>query len=178
MKKLTKLFACLVIFASSLLLTSCLFDWEETYNTWYRYRGEDLEIPIVESANAESDAADIASDTLEDAEFYVMFDPDEGLTVAIESTTEQTISVGNGLLTTTADVVTGGYKTYTGKAFGTLRWKTLYASGVIEESDTPEVIAHPDKCIILASDDGEASKLNFHWKKILAQILINKLLGE
>ena len=181
MKKLTKLFAGLVIFASSLMLTSCLFDWEQTYETWYKYRGDSLSIPVVAKADAdaEADASGIASGMMEDAELFVWFSPDEGLKIAIQSTSEQEISIGNGLLTTTAEVVTGGYKTYANKTdFGTLRWKGLYATGLLEEADTPEVIAHPDKCIILASDDGEANKFDFHWKRILKQILLNQLLGE
>ena len=178
MKKLTKLFAGLIIFASTLMMTSCLFDWEQTYDTWYMYRGGELDVPIVQKADAESDASDLLTGNMEDAEFYVCFSPDDGLTVAVQSTTEQTITIGNGVLTTTTDIVTGGSHTYANGAFGTLRWKALYATGLIEESDTPEVIAHPDKCIILASDDGEANKFDFHWKKVLKQILINKLLGE
>lgn len=183
MKKLTKLFAGLVIFASSLMLTSCLFDWEQTYETWYKYRGDSLSIPVVAKADAdaEADASGIASGMMEDAEFYVWFSPDDGLKIAVQSTSEQEISIGNGLLTTTADIVTGGYKTYENKSdFSSLKWKALYASGLFEESSTPEVVAHPEKCIILAGDseDGNANKFDFHWKKVLKQILINQLLGE
>lgn len=181
MKKLTKIFAGLIIIASAFIFSSCLFDWEETYETWYQYCGNSLEIPVVAKADAESDGSGIVSGAMEDAELYVWFSPDEGLKVAIQSTTEQEISIGGGLLTTKTDIVTGGYKTYPNKTeFGTFRWKALYATGLIEESSTPEVVAHPEKCIILAGDseDGNANKFDFHWKKILKQILINQLLGE
>ena len=181
MKKLTKIFAGLIILASAFMFSSCLFDWEETYETWYQYSGSGLEIPVVAKADAESDATGISSGMMEDAEFYVWFSPDEGLKVAIQSTSAQEISIGGGLLTTTTEVVTGGYKTYANKSeFGTLRWKALYGTGLFEESSTPEVIAHPEKCIILAGDkeDGNANNFDFHWKKVLKQILINKLLGE
>ena len=181
MKKLTKLFACLVIFASSLMLTSCLFDWEATYDTWYRYIGGELDIPVVEKANADADSvASSATGDLKNAEFYVCFSPDKGLTVAVQSTKEQEISIAGGLLTTTANITTGGSKTYTGNQFGTIRWKLLYGTGLFVEDDTPKVIAKPEECIILAGDDetGGANKFDFHWKKVLRTILINQILGE
>lgn len=181
MKKISKILAGMIIVASAFMFSSCLFDWEETYETWYQYSGSSLDIPVVEKANSDSEASDIASGTMKDAEFYVWFSPDEGLKVAIQTTSEQKISIGGGLLTTTTDVVTGGYKTYANNSdFSSLKWKALYATGLFEEADTPEVVAHPEKCIILAGDseDGNANKFDFHWKKVLKQILINTLLGE
>lgn len=181
MKRICKIFVGLIVLTSTLMLTGCLFDWEETYETWYQYNGDSLEIPVVAKADADSEESGITSGMMEDAEFYVWFSPDDGLKIAVQSTSEQEISIGNGLLTTTADIVTGGCKTYENKSdFSSLKWKALYASGLFEESSTPEVVAHPEKCIILAGDseDGNANKFDFHWKRVLKQILINKLLGE
>ena len=182
MKKITKLFVGLVLFSSTLLLSGCMFDWTTTYDNWYKYKkAEGLDIPIVDVANAEaeSDATGIASGTMKNAEMYVCFNPDKGLTIAIQSTKEQQIDIAGGLLTTSVDVVTGGTKTYPKESFGKAKWMALYGTGLFEESKTPKVISNPSECIILASDEnGEANKFDFQWKKVLKQILINKLLGE
>ena len=182
MKKITKLFVGLVLFSSTLLLSGCMFDWTTTYDNWYKYKkAEGLDIPIVDAANAEAeaDATGIASGTMKNAEMYVCFNPDKGLTIAIQSTKEQQIDIASGLLTTSVDVVTGGTKTYPKESFGKAKWMALYGTGLFEESKTPKVISNPSECIILASDEnGEANKFDFQWKKVLKQILINKLLGE
>ena len=182
MKKITKLFIGLIILSSTLLLSGCMFDWTQTYDTWYKYNKVDgLDVPIVDAANAESeaDATGIASGVMSNAEFYVCFNPDKGLTIAIQSTKEQQIDIAGGLLTTSVDVVTGGTKTYAPAQFGKVKWVALYGTGLFVESSTPKVVSNPDQCIILASDEeGGANQFNFQWKKVLKQILINKLLGE
>ena len=182
MKKITKLFVGLILFSSTLLLSGCMFDWTATYDTWYKYKkAEGLDVPIVDVANSETEAdtAGIASGTMKNAEMYVCFNPDKGLTVAIQSTKDQQIDIAGGLLTTSVEVVTGGSKTYTKEQFGKGKWMALYGTGLFEESKTPKVISNPEQCIILASDEeGGANQFDFQWKKVLKQILINKLLGE
>lgn len=182
MKKITKLITGLMLLSGVFLLSGCMFDWTQTYDTWYKYnKVEGVSVPIVDAANAESDAdaTGIASGVMENAEFYVCFNPDKGLTVAVQSTKAEEISIGGGLLTTSVDVVTGGSKTYTPEQFGKVKWVALYGTGLFEESSTPKVISNPDQCIILASDEeGGANQFNFQWKKVLKQILINQLLGE
>lgn len=181
MKKITKLIAALAVFASVLMLCGCAFDWTQTYDTWYKYKkAEGLNIPIVDAANAEAeaDATGIASGVMENAEFYVKFNPNKGLTVVVQSTKAQEISIGGGLLTTSVDVVTGGKKTYSKDQFGKVKWVALYGTGLFEESSEPKVSSHPEQCIILADDEGDANNFNFQWKKVLKQILIQKLLGE
>ena len=184
MKKIAKLFAGLFIFAGILTLSGCAFDWTQTYNTWYKYnKASGLDIPIVDIAYADADAdatiPSASSKIMENAEFYVKFNPDKGLTIAIQSSKDQSITLAGGLLETTATVVTGGSKTYDKKDFGKVKWITLYGTGLFTESSTPKVISDPDSCIILASDDpnGE-NKFDFQWKKVLRTILIQKLLGE
>ena len=183
MKKNFKFLAGLIILASALMLCSCAFDWSQTYDTWYKYdNASGLNIPVVDKENseAEADAKGIASGMMKNAEFYVCFNPDDGLTIAIQSTKAEEISIAGGLLTTSVDVVTGASKQYTKEQFGKVRWAALYATGAFKESSEPKVISNPEQCIILAGNkaDGNANQFDFQWKKVLRQILIEQLLGE
>ena len=181
MKRITRLFAVMAVIVSVFMMSGCAFDWSQTYNTWYKYNNAaGLSIPVVAKADSESDTTGIASGMMENAEFYVYFDPDDGLTVAIQSTQAQQIAIGGGLLTTSVDVVTGGSKQYTKEQFGGVKWAALYTTGAFRESDTPKVISNPEQCIILAGNDenGGANQFNFQWKKVLRSILLEQLLGE
>ena len=137
---------------------------------------EGLSIPVSDLSDADSMDSS-AGKLMENAQLYVYYDEDDGLTVAVQSTKAQKIQLAGGLLETSVDVVTGATKKYTTKEFGMVKWGLLVASGLFETTSTPEVVAHPDRCIILAGE-GEGAEFSFQWKKLLKNILLEQLLGE
>ncbi len=180
MKKLTKLFAGLVIIAGIVMITGCnLFEQakeavESTYNTWYVYTGDKtINIPLGSDADDENGTS---AKQLEDVEFYVYYDGDDGLQIAVQAETEQNVELLGGLLSQKTTIYTGGTKQYSKEQFGAVKWTGMISSFPFEEADEPEVSANPDKCIILMGDD--AGDLKIQWKKVLKRVLINQLLGE
>ena len=180
MKKITRAFLFTFILASMLVVTGCgLFDRareavEETYDTWYLYTGEQtLSIPLGSDADDESDTV---TKSLDNVEFYVYFDADDGLKVAVQAETEQNVELLGGLATKKITTYTGGTKQYTKKQFGAVKWAAMMSTVPFEEADEPEVSANPDRCIILVGD--EAGDLKIQWKKVLKRCLINALLGD
>lgn len=181
MKKITRTFVVLTVLLGVLSLTGCgLFEsvkeaLEESHDTWFKYTG-DTQIDIPLGSDADADEKSAAAHTLQDVELYLYFDADEGLTVAVQSSYNQNVDVLGGLVTQTVTMYTGGTKTYTD--FTALKWDTAYMNLQmnLEECDEPEVSAHPEKCLILAGDDAKDCKIQ--WKKVLANILLQKLFEE
>ncbi len=178
MKKIMKVLLAAAVFAGTVMMTGCGLGEriKETYNTWYQYNKEGgLSIPVSDASDSDS-LADSTGKMMENAEIYVYYDDDEGLTLAVQSTKAQDIELAGGLLSTTVDVVTGGTKQYTKAEFGAVKWTALMASGAFSESRTPKVVADPDHCVILTGE-GE-NKFSFQWKKVLKRIILQQLLGE
>lgn len=180
MKKLTKIFAGLIILATVAITTGCnLFEQakdavEATYNTWYVYAGETaINIPLGSDADDENGTS---AKQLEDVEFYVYYDGDDGLKIAVQAETEQNVELLGGLVSQKATLYTGGTKQYSKSQFGAVKWAGMISALPFEEADEPEVSAHPEKCIILMGE--EAGDLKIQWKKVLKRVLINQLLGE
>jgi hypothetical protein len=109
---------------------------------------------------------------LKDVEFYVKYNPDKGLDIAIQADKEQNIEVFNGLATTTANVTMGGTHTFKANEFGTTLWSALVLlPSVLDESGTPKIVSNPDECIKLDNFDN----FKIQWQKVLATYLVNFL---
>ena len=175
MKKISKILAVMTVVASVFMICGCgLKDAiSRTYDTWYKYNKEGgLNIPVGDVGTGDSESA--AGQMMENAELYVFFNPDDGLKIAIQSTKAQKIELAGGLLETSVDVVTGATKDYTNEQFGSGRWSGLMLSGNFTKTEAPKIVTDPDNCINLTNSD----KFTFQWRKVLRNILINKLLGE
>ena len=170
MKKFLTIMTAATVLLCSTVLTSCgAADLiAETYDTWYKYE-KTVTIPLGTDIDATSTESEAHS--LKDAELYVYFDPDDGLTIAVQSTSSQDVEMLGGLITQTVDVVIGGTKQYDNTQFGKGKWAALWASGKFQKASEPKVSSEPEKCVILAGDDKRDFKIQ--WKKVLLNYLLN-----
>ena len=141
-----------------------------TYNQWYKYNGS-AQIPL---GAADDDTEGSNTSLLKSVELYCKFNPAAGLTIAVQASKEQNIEVFNGLGTTTANVTMGGTKEYGLDKFGMAKWIAVYSAVNLKSSSTPKIVSNPDECIKLDNFDN----FKIQWKKVLANLLVNKLLGE
>lgn len=179
MKKYVKLFVVTAVLLFGLTLVGCgaaqtikeIVD--STHQKWYKYNGSTtLEIPLGEDDNS---VTSNTSNTLKNAEIYVYYD--HGLTVAVQSVSEQDVTICGGLFSTTQEVVVGGTKKYSEEEFGSLKWTALLAAANFKQQQSaPRVVSDPDHCIII--DKNGASNLKVQWKRFLKEKLIDLLIGE
>lgn len=179
MKKLTRTFFILSILLSTFVFSACGLVGsakqviEQTYDQWYVYEGDSsIKIPLGADAEADENSADTSY--LNNVDIYLYFSPGDGLTVAIQSETQQNVEVLGGLLSQNVKVYSGGTKKY--PKINALGWASIVANIPLETADEPEVSAHPENCLILAGDDAKNFKIQ--WKKVLARIIYKKFIGE
>ena len=172
MKKISKLFAVMTILASVLMMCGCGIKnaISQTYDTWYKYSGGPVSVP----RGSDTTENDTATSSLDGAEIYVYFNESDGLTVAIQTVTTETVSLAGGLLESDVEIVTGGTKQYTKEQCGVAKWTTLIGFGSFEESKAPKIYTEPEKCVVIT----DALNNGIQWKKVLKKMLVNKLLGE
>ena len=173
MKKISKLLAVMTVVASVFMICGCgLKDAiDATHNKWYKYNNESgVDIPL--GSDTSEDAASALD--LKNAEFYVYFDDEDGLLVAVQSTKSENVELYKGLMSTTVDVTIGSTKQYTKEQFGTGRWATMIALGNFVKCDAPKIVTDPNGCFVITN----ALENGIQWKKVLRNILINRLLGE
>ena len=178
MKKLFNILMLSAVLLGTVMMTGCGLEEriKETYNTWYKYDREGgLNIPVGTDDSSE-DMSSASQAYLQNAEFYVYYDEDDGLKVVVQSTKKENIELYGGALSTSVDVVTGGVKQYTTKEFGPVKWTALMASGAFEVDREPMVSKDPDKCIQLFGENN--TPLTIQWKKILRNYLINLVFPE
>ena len=180
MKKTTKIFIAISLVLAAFVTTGCdLYNRakeavENTYNTWYVYSGDQsISIPLGSNADDEDGTS---AKSLDNVEFYVYYDGDDGLKVAVQAKSKQNVELLGGLITKETQIYTGGTKQYTKEQFGPVQWTGMISALPFEETNEPQVSKNPDECIILAGD--EAGDLKIQWQKVLKRVLINKLLGE
>lgn len=176
MKKFLTKISLAAVLLCSLIFTSCgaaaaVVDYMSgTYDKWYKYNST-VSIPLGDSEDDSENAA--TQKTLQAAEFYVKFNPQSGLVVAIQASKDQNVQLYNGLVNTNMKVTIGGTKEYTTEQFGSGRWIALYATGKFDpQTAAPKIISSPDECILL-----NAQSFKIQWKKVLANYLINLLLN-
>ena len=173
MKKITKLIAAMAVLTSVLMMCGCGLKEaiDATHNKWYKYnKAEGVDIPL----GSDTTGDETTLNSLKGAEFYLYFDDDDGLLVAVQSVKQENVELYKGALSTTVDVVVGGTKQYTKEEFGTLKWSALVASGKISPSEKPKIVANPNECFIIT----DAIENGIQWKRVLANILLSGLLEE
>ncbi len=181
MKKIITIMTAAAVLLSAILFTSCgvaeaIKDTvESSYNKWYKYKSSSqINIPVLNASDADSDTTTESTDTLKNAEIYFYFNPDSGLTVAVQSVTSQDVEMLNGLIGTTVDFVIGSKKEFSLNDFGKVKWTALWSSGKIEKASAPKIVTNPDQCILLDAEN----KPKIQWRKFLANYLLNRLLDD
>ena len=181
MKKITGILALLAVLAGTMIMSGCdLFSdvrdyMTQSYNKWYKYTGS-TEINIPLGADEEEESGN-GSQTLKNAEFYVYFDPNAGLTVAVQSTKQQDVELF-GIVSQTMTVTMGGTKLYPIETFGEGRWIALKNLVSLTPCEAPKVYTNPEECFILGGDNPKAAQTKIQWKKVLTRVLLEQLLGE
>ncbi len=182
MKKLTKIMIATAVLLCGFVVTGCgaaetikeIVDG--THNTWWKYKTDkNIEIPVLAATDEDSDTADESASKLKDAEIYLYFDSSDGLLVAIQSQTRQTVSMLNGLYEQEQTIVMGSTKRFTKDQFDSKKWTILVAAANLEKVSEPEISAHPERCIVLGSDE---NKPKIQWKKFLANYLLGSYLED
>jgi len=167
-----------IIFAAALLcaaafLTGCsngdADPFAGTYDKWYKYNGSTSSILL---GSSEDDSS--ASKTLKSVELYCKFNPTSGLIVAIQAAKDQNVDILGGLTEATVKVTAGGKKEYSLEQFGKGKWIAVMSTVPLTVSSAPKVITSPEECIMLDN----LADFKIQWKKILANYLLTKLLGE
>lgn len=187
MKKITKILAAAAVLACGLVLSGCaaaetiketvVENVNGSYKQWYKYKSKNkVDVPLLDASVTEEDNTPESTNKLKDAQIYLYFDPDAGLTVAIQSTTTQEVSLLGGLYTQNMDVVVGDYKDFPLEKFGKKSWYTVWGSGKLEKSSEPKIHSNPDECIRIGTNKAPNSKIQ--WKKFLANYLLNSLIEE
>ncbi len=179
MKKFLKIMTAAAVLLCGMVLTSCGLKEvvADSYNTWYKYKSDkEIDIPLIADSATDDDNAQESDQKLKNAEIYLYFDPDAGLTVSVQSKTTQTASFFNGLYSQTVTTYIGGNKQYTAEEFGSGKWTVLWTSGKIEKSSEPKIHSNPNECIDLSGTKQNGAKIQ--WKKFLANYLLKSFLGE
>lgn len=183
MKKTTKILSIALVLFAGLIISSCdLFNQikdavEDTYDTWYKYNGEPLNLPVTANANAD-DENPSGSELLKKAQIYVLFNETKGLTLAVQAQSSENVSLLGNWVSTEVKVTTGSVKQYTLEEFSAAKWSVLALSGKFEKCKIPEVAISPTPAGVILLNDPKAAGFNLQWKKVLREYLINQLLGE
>ena len=182
MKKYFKLLTVTSVILFALTFVSCGLlnafkdSVEESYNQWYKYKSGDkqINIPVLAANVEDNDSQAESTETLKNAEIYFYYDSDNGLKVAVQTSSTQNVSMLEGLYTQEMKVVMGSIKQYTTEEFGKVKWTALWTTGKLEESSEPKISSNPDECIILGADN----KPKIQWKKFLANYLLNQFIED
>ena len=175
MKKIFKTLVAASVLLSGFVFTGCEFfiqmSLKNTEGKWYKYGGEVPAIPIGAPGDTNEDTQ---TGSLENAELYFYFENGEGLKVAIQAETTQNVELFGGAVQTEMKLVTGSVHTY--DDFSAKKWVALTKLGTFAECDAPKVVTNPDECLLIGGE--EANDMQIQWKKVLANIILSKLLGE
>lgn len=158
MKKIMKVLLAAAVLLGTMALTGCMFS-DETYDTWYKYDGDIKNLPVADAGTAAG-----ADGMMENAQLYVKYNGDEGLTICVVTTTKQTISCAGGLVEIPdVEVAVGGEKKFAKSEFGPTRWNILVRLADFIEEDPPKYNNVPELTA------------NFNLRRILLEFLINTL---
>lgn len=184
MKKLMKIMVTATVLLCGLVITGCAAAEtikeivDATHNQWYKYKksdGQKIDIPILAAGEADTDNREESTVKLEDADLYFYYDTEEGLLVAVQSETKQTVEMLKGLYTQDLIIPMGATKQFTKDEFSPKKWTAFTLAVKMEKSEAPEVVSDPEKCILLNSKD---NKPKIQWKKFLANYLLGKVLED
>ncbi len=184
MKKILKILTCAAILISGLALTGCgakeiiKESVNDSFNTWYKYKtSRQIDVPLLDASVTEEDTTEESATKLKNAEIYVLFNPNTGLKVAVQSVTHQQVSLLGGLYEQNMDVVVGDTHDYPLEKFGKKSWYALWGSGKFEKTSAPKIVTNPEQCVIIG-DATKAPNKKIQWKKFLANYLLNSLLED
>lgn len=178
MKKFKTIIVAVTILLYGLMLTGCgaaeaiKQQLESTYDQWYKYNGNTkIDIPLgnQDDMNDSSKLHD-----LKDVEFYVYFNENDGLKVAIQTTKKENVDMLAGLIQQSVDVTIGGVKEYPINEFGKAKWTTLTTIIPLKEVSAPKIVTSPNECVKLDN----LADFKIQWQKVLKKVLIQQLLGE
>ena len=176
MKKNISILTIAAVFLCSAVFTSCgAADAvkevvESSYNQWYQYKGEtNFSIPL---GTEDDDTEPVKS--LENADIFVYFTTEDGLTVAVQTTSEQDVSLFNNLITKTETVYIGGTKQYDKGKFGAGKWTAMLATGKFEKCDEPVIVSGNGNCLVLTGEN--KSDVQIQWKKFFANYFLKDYL--
>lgn len=185
MKKFLKIMTAAAVLLCGLAFTGCgaaetiketvLETVNDSYNQWYKY-GKQVDVPLLSASIEEQDNTPESTNKLKNAEIYVMFNPDVGLKIAIQSLTNQEVELLGGLYKQNMDIVVGDTYDVPLTKFGKKSWYTLWGSGKFEKDSAPKIITNPDECVIIGGNKAPNSKIQ--WKKFLANYLLDSLLDD
>ena len=188
MKKLVKILSVAAVLLCGIMLTGCgpaetikeivTEGINDSYNRWYKYKSDkQINIPVVDHID-DNDADTVPESTtkLNNAEIYFYFNPEAGLTVAIQSVTTQEVELLKGLYSQNLDVVMGAEKEYPN--IGKKSWYTLWGSGKLEKTSAPKIHTNPTECIVLGQKEKDGKKPSIQWKKFIANYLLDGLLED
>ena len=175
MKKIIRTLVAASVLICGMVFTGCEFYKQavvdNTQGQWYKYN-KTVDIPI----GTTDDASDEEVKTLKDASLFVYYESDEGLKVAVQAESKESVEVLNGLFSQDVTVTAGATHSFTPEEFGDGKWTALVALSVMKPCEEPAVSATPDKCLILGGDDAKETKIQ--WKRVLANMVLNKWLNE
>lgn len=175
MKKFTKILSAAALILCGVIVMGCgaanaiKEQLEGTYDQWYKYKST-VKIPLGSNDDDNSEQAH----ELQAAEIYVIYNQSTGLKVAVQTTSQQDITMLGSLVSTTQDVYIGGTKEYDTNTVTPARWSVLLLTGNFVKSDEPEISSGEGTCIILAGEDKTDFKIQ--WKKFLRDYLLGNLL--
>lgn len=174
MKKIFRTLIAASVLICGMVFTGCdmflNFKLKNTEGKWFKYEGEVQSIPLGDNTAEEGDDTGV----LKDAELYFYFERDNGLTVAIQAESTQKIELFNGAASTELDLTTGRVNTYAD--FSTAKWISLTEIAPMTACEEPKVSADPEHCVLIGGEN--ANDIKIQWKKVLANIILKKLLGE
>ena len=194
MKKITKILAAAAVLACGLILSGCaaaetiketvVENVNGSYKQWYKYN-KTVNVPLLKSSDSD-DLDEESTQQLKDAEIYFYFNPtesdeDAGLTVSIQSQTQQTVELLKGLYSQNMTITVGANKNYSLNEFKKSHWYALWGSGKIQKASEPKIHSNPDECIVIGGNkekDKEAKNAKIQWKKVLANYLLKSLLED
>ena len=175
MKKIIRTLVAASVLICGMVFTGCdmflNFKLKNTEGKWFKYEGEVPDIPLGLTDDSKDDPD---TGKLKNAEIYFYFDRNEGLIVAVQASSTEEIELKDGLFQTKIEIITGNVKTY--EDFTTTRWISLTEVAPMTACEAPKVYTNPKECFLIGGEN--ASDIKIQWKKVLANIIINKLLGE
>lgn len=175
MKKIFKTLVAASVLLCGLVFTSCEFYKQavvdNTQGQWYKYN-KTVNIPI----GAVDDASDDEVKTLKDASLYVYYTSEDGLKVAVQAESKESVDVLGGLFSQEVTVTAGAVHSFTPEEFGDGKWTALVALSLMAPCEEPEISANPEKCLEIGGDNAKDTKIQ--WKRVLANMILNKWLGE
>ncbi len=168
MKKISRIVTVIAALACVLMMSGCGIKdaITQTYDQWYKYNGT-LDIPL----GQDEESADTIG-TLENAEFYIYFNEDEGLTVAVQTTKEENVSVLGGLVQYPMETIFGSVKNFDTSKFGATSWSGLMILGNFKKSSEPAVVSGGAGVVKLEN----ILENGIQWKKVLKRKLIERVL--